>query len=185
MDQKNLEQAVAYLRQHKGRYTTEVLTEQMQKAGYTDEVIQAAAARIFSEVSLPTSSQASIKQAPEGGQSFFDIRSRKVYRSGWEKVIDFLAGFIGIHILGFVLFIFSNVLLGVLAIFGLRLYSLYFITPLALVVLYIGGIVYLWRRRRYIAIGILSTLLLGILLIGFFIIMLISAFGGGPIPDFF
>jgi len=185
MDQKNLEQAVAYLRQHKGRYTTEVLTEQMQKAGYADEVIQAATARVFSEVPLPASSQASIKQTSEGGQSFFDLRSRKVYRSAWEKVIDFLTGFIGAPILGFVLSIFLNLLIGAMTILGLRLYNLYFITPLALVVLYVAGIIYLWRRRRYIAIGILSTLLLGILLIGFFIIILISAFGGGPIIDSF
>jgi len=180
MDQKNLEQAVAYLRQNRERYTREVLTEQMQKAGYADEVIRVATARVFSEVPSPPS-----VQTTEGGQSFFDLRSRKIYRSAGERVIDFLVGFIGIHILGFVFNIALTSLLSILNIFGLRLYSLYFITPLALVVLYVGGIVYLWRRRKYIAIGILSTLLLGFLTTGFLITMLISVFGGGPIPDFF
>ncbi|MCH7605025.1 hypothetical protein IID24_03510 [Patescibacteria group bacterium] len=178
MNQENVEQAVAYLRQNKERYAREALTEQMQKAGYSDEVIQSAADQVFSEAPIPPSLQTLTTQTSGRGQSFFDLRSRKVYRSAGEKVIDFLTGFIGIHIFGFVLNIFLSFLLGALSIFGLRLYSLYFITPLALVVFYVGGIIYLWRRRRYIAIGILSTLLLGILLIGFLIIMF-SVFSRG------
>jgi len=178
MNQKNVDRAAAYLRENKGRHSKEVLVEQMQKAGYSDQVIQAAVTQVFSGVAVPPTSQSSDTRATERSQGFFDLRNRKVYDSVGGKVIDFFAGVVAIF-LGFFVYTFVNFFLGFLTIFGLRLYILSFIPSIVLLVFYVGGILYLWKRRKYIAIGMLSLLLLGIIVIGFLILLLISAFGGG------
>ena len=152
---QGLKQAVEYLWQNKDRYVIEKLKEQLRKLGYPENVIAAATEKVY----LGTSKEGLSSEGKGVGgarQSFFDFRSKKVYRSLGEKILDFFAGFFGILVL--------HLLFGVGG--GLLRYGPLSGISLLVFVVQIVLIFYFWRRRRYLARGLLSAILIPLLLVG-------------------
>jgi len=157
---QGLKQAVEYLWQNKDRYVIEKLKEQLRKLGYPENVIAAATEKVY----LGTSKEGLSSEGKGVGgarQSFFDFRSKKVYRSLGEKVLDFFVGFFGILVLFWIFVVIA-------AIFGIHLFSFGPLpgTPFFVFAVQIFGIFYFWKRRRFLARGLLSAILIPLLLAG-------------------
>ena len=134
MDEKNLEQAIRYVREYQQRYSLDVLKKQLQSAGYSTEVVQKALA-----------------ETTEKG-NFWDFRSKKIYHSLKEKLID---GGLGFFLTGIVL-----PLLNFLpAMIGVR-EALWYGYPNFFWIVEIAAMIYLWNRRRYFTIGMIVGLVL-------------------------
>lgn len=118
--------------------------ENLQKAGYPKELVDRAVSAALGEKEIND-----IRS--EEKLIFFDFHTRHNYTSFRERILDFFFGFLSPYVLYF---------------------FIYFLTPalslLAWVVFlaHIGLIVYLWRRRHYIARGLLFAILLPVLLVG-------------------
>lgn len=140
------ENILAYLRGNKEKYPIEVLRKKLAGAGYPLDQIEEGIRVVYGgeTPSLPSS---------KAKTSFWDFRSVRVYRSGGEKIIDALFGF-------FVVGIFAPWL--IFSIFRS-------LVGFPIILLFdIGSIMYLWRRRRFMAFGTLSFFGLS-LLSGFFL----------------
>lgn len=148
----SLKRAIQYIKEHRAQHPINSLRENLQKAGYPKELVDGAVSAAFGGKG--------INDILSGEKlTFFDFRTRHNYTSFRERILDFLFGFLGIYALYF---------------------FIYFLTP-ALSLLsgvvflaHIGLIIYLWRRRHYIARGLLFTILLPILLV---VLALIFFFG--------
>lgn len=143
-------QAVAYLRENREKFPPGTLREQLLHAGYPQAVIDAALAEVFG-------SPAAAGARP----GFFNFRAPRTYRSFGEKIPDFLLGFFGVLIVNVALSFFFG---GASRIFGLYRfgYGLIFGPLLGLVFLVgeIALIFFFWKRRRWLAYGVLATWIL-------------------------
>ncbi len=153
MDQSTLQQAVAYLRQHQNSFSITVLKEQLQKAGYPPEVIEEAVKQVTGGVSQPI--------APEKKHwDIFELQSPVSYPSVWPKILDFIIGFIGFDVIAFVLSFFISVFLRSRSFDVLGFLPFFFGTAV---------IVYFWNKRRYLAAGMLVSVILT--LVGFALLL--------------
>ena len=146
MNEKNLEQAVTYLRENQHRHSPDILQEQLRAAGYSAEVVQKA----FAETT-------------EKG-NFWDFRSKRIYHSLKEKLIDGGVGFvlsgILVPLLGFLLPWITGEIFGFWWASGI-LSSTFFVAEIL-------ATIYLWNKRRYFAIGMLGGSLFQFFGQGFF-----------------
>jgi len=125
---------IDYFRKNKDRFSFEVLKEKLIKAGYPSNQIEEAAQLLYKAAPSPKK----ILRAP----NFWDFWHKKVYTSGKEKILDFVAGFIFAIILEFLM---GG---GIFGFYGFGSLILYFIVSLAI-------IIYLLAKRKYIAFGII------------------------------
>lgn len=103
-------------------------------------------------------------------------RGQEYYKTGGDKVIDFFAG-IGVYILLGVLQWIVTIPAYWMGSAGMILsWAVSIIGFAALVLAIVFAFIY---GRRWIAIGLLTAIVLTIILVAVFIIMLIIAFGGG------
>ena len=85
--------------------------------------------------------------------------SKKEYKNNKEKIADFCIGFFGMFATVFVLSNISSFLLIILPSQA-RLIAY----PTILFILYIGSILFFYKKRKYISIGILVQLFIAILI---------------------
>lgn len=135
---------IDYFRKNKDRFSLDSLKEKLIKAGYPNNQIKEAAQSVYGVAPSP--------KKISGSQNFWDFRHKKVYTSGKEKILDFVAGFIFAIILEFVMG------WGILGFYGFDSLILYFIVFLAI-------IIYLLTKRKYIAFGIVCGIILPIIFI--------------------
>jgi len=160
---EGLQQAIAYLQLYKSRYPFETLKQQLEQNGYPKDIIEAAIAEVF--LGKPRQSVSGLGLEGVKG-SFFDFRHRKVYTAFWQKFVDFLIGFFGTLFLSLFL---PGILRLVLQISSYRS-QIAILSSFVVLAGAIAGIIYFWKRRHYLARGILV----------FTILMLIGGlFGGG------
>ena len=164
---EGLQQAVAYLQLYISKYPYDVLKQQLRQNGYPDGIIEEATRQVFSggtQQQAPYSSSASelLTGQAEGGGGFFDIRRKRAYTSGGLKFLDFAVGLFGLLLIFRIL---GGIIEFVSDIFGFRLYGLgifglLFVFGGLYLALPIAGIVYFWKRRRFLARGMLWGLIL-------------------------
>jgi len=148
---------IDYFKKNKDRFSFEVLKEKLIKAGYPNNQIEEAARLAYRVAPEPKN----ISRTP----TFWDFWHKKVYTSGKEKILDFVAGFIFTIILKYII----GGLMSLIGMFGFYYYSfiLYFIIFLAI-------IIYLLVKRKYIAFGIICGIILS------FIFPIFALFGFLP-----
>lgn len=76
------EQVVAYLRENQGKFSKEVLSEQLKQVGYPEADIAAGISSVYGGAPAAAS---------PGG--FWDFKTPWTYRTSWEKTKDALFGF--------------------------------------------------------------------------------------------
>jgi hypothetical protein len=138
---------VNYLQQNKGAYSREALIEELKKAGHTENNISEAVRSVFGGgIDLSSNS---------GVINFWDFKTKIVYQNSSQKWKDFLFGFFA-PFLGIFLALIPPVSL---AFGALEIFSLF----------------YLFNRRRFIVLGLLSSFVCGFL----FAISMAFLLGGG------
>ncbi|PIU72802.1 hypothetical protein COS79_00990 [Candidatus Woesearchaeota archaeon CG06_land_8_20_14_3_00_33_13] len=85
--------------------------------------------------------------------------SKKEYKNNKEKIIDFCIGFFGMFAAVFIL---SNISMFLLMILPQQTYLISYVS--ILLILYIGLILFFYKKRKYISIGILVQLFIAILI---------------------
>ncbi len=135
---------IDYFKKNKDRFSFEILKEKLIKAGYPSNQIEEAARLVYKAAPLP--------KKISGAPNFWDFRHKKIYTSGKEKILDFVAGFIFVIILEFLMG------RGIFGFYGFASLILYFIVFLAI-------IIYLFTKRKYIAFGVICGIILPIILI--------------------
>ena len=94
--------------------------------------------------------------------------AKKEYKNNWEKVRDFCISFFGMFIINYIIsFIFALILI-IPPPQSTLSYSLSVISGSITHILYIGLIIFFFKRRKYIAIGVLTSFII-YLLSGFFL----------------
>ena len=105
--------------------------------------------------------------------SFWDFKSKKVYTNIGDKILDFLGALIiasiPINFLGSKIFSIRYEQFGAIDPYD-EVFSISNILPsligtFVVILLFILGIFYFWKRRRYIAYGFLLQLVIAVLLI--------------------
>lgn len=173
MDQENLKQAVGYLLQHKDRFSLSALRQQLHSAGYSPDVVDGALAQVFPDVQKSSPAQ----PQKEGSAGFFDFAHKRVYRSAGGKIGDFILGVAAVFVIGFL----SRIVMGVGASFlrgflGLDYFASYMIPWAVSLALYIAAIMYLWGRRKFVAIGMLACIIFIVAALALLFVFLILAF---------
>jgi len=152
-----------YLKANKDKFTLDVLRQKLLEAGYQKEVIDQAVLEVFQIGGV----KPAVLKATAG---FFDFRNVKTYHTFGEKLVDFLIGWFLVGWLGSLLIylvvvrFFSN-FLDAYARYIFMLFSL-----LVIFALHIFGIFYFWKRRHYLARGLVFAILLSIILATVFIL---------------
>ena len=77
---------IDYFKKNKDRFSFDVLKDKLIKTGYPNNQIEEAAQLVYKAAPSPKK----ISRAP----TFWDFWHKKVYTSGKEKILDFVAGFI-------------------------------------------------------------------------------------------
>jgi len=135
------ENITTYLQENKEKYSVEVLAGKLRSAGYPEDQIQEGVRLVYGGGASGV--------APTGAKtSFWDFRSIRVYRSGGEKIIDALFGFF---------------VVGTLAPLPIFLIFRGFVGFPIMMLFYIGFVIYLWRRRKFMALGVLALFALPLL----------------------
>lgn len=142
--QASLLRAVQYIREYKAQHPIDILRENLQKIGYPKELVDRAVSIALGEKEIKD-------VLFEEKLKFFDFRTRHNYISFRERILDFLFGFFGILALYYFIYFLTS--------------TLYLLSGILFLV-HIGLIVYLWKRRHYIAHGLLFAILLPFLLVG-------------------
>lgn len=170
------ENILKYLRGNKDKFSQQVLKEKLVGAGYPRDQI-GEGIRIIYGGEVPPSPAAGAKT------SFWDFKSARTYTSSGEKFVDFLAGFFAPPVAVFVSSFFFG---GFFNILGLMPRSFFYgfgpltwIFPLAGFIFHIWAIFYFWKRRRYLARGLLFILILPLTFIGIGIFIFFVLFRGG------
>lgn len=141
-----------YLESNKDKYSQESLVEQLKKAGYTKNDINAGIQHVYVGRTLPGDAGA------VSGGNFWDFKSKKSYVNSSEKWKDFLFGF-------FAPWLFTGIVSIVVPFFSF-----------AVLIGEIFAIVYLFNRRRFIAYGLLASVValpvigifMGLIFLGFY-----------------
>lgn len=145
MDQNNLNQAKSYIEENRGQFSSEQLSEQLNKAGYGSDVVVEALRQAGVSVSVEKTTSG---EALSGtATSFWNFKEKHVYTSGWQKFGDFLFGFLFfpfVYLFISLLSFFLGIFLGVFSVFLPIIFSIW-------------AIVYFWRRRKFISIGLIFS----------------------------
>ncbi|OHA47757.1 MAG: hypothetical protein A2806_01520 [Candidatus Terrybacteria bacterium RIFCSPHIGHO2_01_FULL_48_17] len=153
--------ALRYLLENSTRYPKDVLMKNLKDAGYPESEIAAA----LKQLAQPL--QPGVTR--DGG--FFDFKNKRFYKSVWQKVGDFAFGFFGFWVIGY---IFSRLLYAFIPFrfFAYGPLALRFFPVLVSLGIFIGVIMYFWKRRRWISYGVLATFVIGFLLAGIVLLFL-------------
>ncbi len=121
----SVEAVKKYLEENKAKYPRETLAGELRGGGYPEDEIQAGLQAVYGGVGVSPATF-----------SFWDFRSVRTYHHGIEKFIDFVAGFFAA------------------LVFFTALPSFSGFTP---IVLFVGILVIFscWKKRRYVALGML------------------------------
>lgn len=156
------ENIVTYFQENKSTYSQEILIQKLREAGYREEDIQEGVRFVYFGLSGVSAAVLSRK-----GKNFFGFKNTRVYSTTGEKIRDFLFGLIAIPLVFSILF----GLLGVDSLFRPSYdynyryrQGYYFSTGSILSLLVeIGLVFYLWKRRRFIAYGVIFPLIFSFL----------------------
>jgi hypothetical protein len=141
---------INYLTQNKNTYSEEVLIGELKKAGYSELDIIESANYIYS-------GSANSGQAVSRISNFWDFKTAVVYQNNSEKLKDFFFGFLAPY---------AGILVAWIPLAGLALFAFEFFS-----------IIYLFSRRKFIALGMIGNLIFGMFLMLVFV-MIIFLFGG-------
>lgn len=123
---------IDYLRQNKDKFPIEALKKKLLEAGYPEKEIDEAIKIVQEPVSK--------FQKTERATNFWDFTHKKIYHSGKEKLLDFIAG---------ILFLIISAVIFEIIPFGL------FFSP----ILFLAAIIYFFIiKRGYIPWGIILGL---------------------------
>jgi len=169
---------VQYLQGNRSKYPVDALKKRLLESGYPANEIDTAVAEVFGGAApAPVSA---------GTRSFFDFRTPRTYVSFGKKLGDFLFGFFGVFVVNIVLGGFVGSLLGIMVRsligygsgYSSSLPSLGPLLGVGLLIIEIWLIFYFWKRRHYLARGILFALLLPLILIVIGIALYLLFLGG-------
>jgi hypothetical protein len=134
------EQAIRYLRENKGKYPLWELSKTLHGAGYGEDDICASIREVFPEEAgaVPP------PPIPPANQLFWNFQDKKTYIGTGQKWLDF---FFGIFAPGLAIWMIALVF----SVLGFRFFRFFAVFPL----IFIGLIIYLWNRRRFISYGML------------------------------
>ena len=124
--------AIEYLEQYKDRYSLEKLKQQLVQNGYPKDIIDKAVYEVF----VGPDRGKTITDDSKKWRGFSDFKHRRTYASFGARLGDFLIGFF-VTVLAWLLIPFS-----LLIFIGL-----------------VAGVIYLWKRRYYIAVGMILAVI--------------------------
>lgn len=129
---EGLQQAIAYIQLYKSKYPVETLKQQLEQNGYPKDTIDKAVYEVF----VGPDRDKTVTDDSKKWRGFSDFKHRRTYTSFGARLGDFLIGFF-VTVLAWLLMPFS-----LLVFIGL-----------------IAGIIYLWKRRYYIALGMILAVI--------------------------
>lgn len=132
------QQVINYLKENKDKYSKEALIKELEKAGYNKKDISEGVGVVFNGTVVAKA------------DDFWDFKSRKIYIKKFEKIKDFLFGFLGIIVINYFLYL-SILIIG-------------FIGDIGSLIFYILILGYFFNRRRYIFYGLISVVIVGVIL---------------------
>ncbi len=142
------ERIINYFREYKDRFPKEVLKEKLITAGYPEKEVKEGIEVVYGR-----------------RKDFRELETAKLYTTSGQKLLDFLIGFFAPEIVSivvyFLLYLFSFY-------FKVYFHSLFifFILLILILVGQIFGIFYFWKKRKYLALGLLFALLFPFIVLG-------------------
>jgi hypothetical protein len=140
------EQAIKYLKENKGKYSSSDLARALRGAGYAPEDVNASIREVF-----PGEADTPPLVPKVADQSFWNFWDKKVYMNAWQKWLDFL---FGVFAPGFLFLVFGVVFGNFNPYFNFEdMWGFFILAEIAL-------LVYLWNRRRFVRWGIFAQIFL-------------------------
>jgi len=146
---------INYFKKYKDRFPKEVLKEKLINAGYPEEEVKEGIEIVYGKK-----------------RNLRRLETTKLYITSAEKQLDFLIGFFAPGIVSTIFSLIVYYFLHLLG-FSFRVYfhSFFaFLIPILTLGGHIFGIFYFWKRRRYLALGLLFALLFPFILLGLLIL---------------